>query len=448
MAPLIVILVCLAGALQAQDKPKEFNQAGACSRCHVVSVMEWSLSKHEKAGTGCKSCHGESQGHVLDERNNVKPDRIPRSPAAVTALCVTCHAAGCPKSKETANCENCHHMHALLNPNASKAVQDEQLSKLTAKWEARTRYVAEGEKLVLQSAWKPAAEAFRHALEQYPEDRRAADRLRMCERRLKPELPGFEIAGSDFDSATGLPRQVKVAGSEVAMVLAPGGHFDMGSDALEYARPVHTVWVEPFYLGKFEVTGAQWMAVMGTNPSKSAGRPGAESLPVEQVSWKDCQEFVRRLNAKVPGGGFRLPTEAEWEYAARAGSSGAPSSEELKRRAWFRENSASPKARGQYQEIDAYAPRATGLGQPNAWGFHDMLGNVWEWCSSALRPYPFDARDGRESLSEAGLRVVRGGGFADAAETLDPAVRHGERSDGHYRWNGLRLARSVPDSRP
>jgi formylglycine-generating enzyme required for sulfatase activity len=173
------------------------------------------------------------------------------------------------------------------------------------------------------------------------------------------------------------------------------------------------------------------------------GSRGSGQMPVEQVSWDDCQEFMRRLNVKTPGGGFRLPTEAEWEYAARAGSSSVPSRQELMQSAWYRENAASAAAGRQYLDLDAYAPRRTGAGQPNLWGFHDMLGNVWEWCSSALRPYPFDPHDGREALAGRDLRVVRGGGFADAAETFDPAVRHGESPGRRYRWNGLRLARSL-----
>jgi len=85
-----------------------------------------------------------------------------------------------------------------------------------------------------------------------------------------------------------------------------------------------------------------------------------------------------------------------------------------------------------------------GTKQPNRWGLYDMQGNVSEWCSTLYRPYLYDPKDGRESLTEPGLRVLRGGGFADAAESLDPAARHAERPQRRYRWNGLRLARSVP----
>ena len=103
------------------------------------------------------------------------------------------------------------------------------------------------------------------------------------------------------------------------MVLAPAGECDMGSDDIAGAQPVNTVRVEAFYLGKFELTQAQWKAVMGNDPALHQG----DNLPVERVSWTDCQAFIQKLNARVPGGGFRLPNEAEWEYACRAGSSRA-----------------------------------------------------------------------------------------------------------------------------
>jgi formylglycine-generating enzyme required for sulfatase activity len=145
---------------------------------------------------------------------------------------------------------------------------------------------------------------------------------------------------------------------------------------------------------------------------------------VEQVSWVDAQAFIRKLNEKVPGGGFRLPTEAEWEFAARTGGA-VP----------------GPTVPGQS------SPHPVGKGQPDKLGLYDMLGNVWEWCSSLERPYPFGAADGRESATAPGLRILRGGGFADPQDLLDPAFRHAERPDRRLHYNGLRLARDVPEPR-
>jgi len=198
--------------------------------------------------------------------------------------------------------------------------------------------------------------------------------------------------------------------------------------------------------------------VMGSNPSIHQGPEFAdrERMPVENVSWDECQAFVRTLHERLPGGGFRLPTEAEWEYACRAASPrpgvvGQASSltmdlTTLVRFAWFRDNSARKTDAGAVsQQADTWAPRPVGTKQPNGWGVYDMQGNVSEWCSTLYRPYLYDPKDGRESLTAPGLRVLRGGGFADSAESLDPAARHAERPQRRYRWNGLRLARSVPN---
>jgi len=179
--------------------------------------------------------------------------------------------------------------------------------------------------------------------------------------------------------------------------------------------------VEPFYLGQYELTQAEWKSLMGSNPSAHQGTeyPDADRMPVEQISWEDCQALLRKLNEAVPGAGFRLPTEAEWEYAARAG-------------------------KGTWEAAPWAAPRPVGKEQPNPLGLFDLLGNVWEWSSSLYRPYPYVASDGREELSAPGLRVLRGGGYVEWAAWLDPGARHSERTNRRLRWNGMRLARSVP----
>jgi formylglycine-generating enzyme required for sulfatase activity len=160
---------------------------------------------------------------------------------------------------------------------------------------------------------------------------------------------------------------------------------------LANTQPVHTVSVSPFYLATLEVTKDLWSSVMG-GPVLAAGEA---TKPVGNVSWNDAQEFLRRVNAADPTVHLRLPTEAEWEYAARR------------------------------------PERLQGL-----------LGGVWEWCSSLYRPYPYEAADGRESSSEEGLRVLRGGA-TEPASWITPTTRHGERPGRRLPYNGLRLARSV-----
>jgi formylglycine-generating enzyme required for sulfatase activity len=158
-------------------------------------------------------------------------------------------------------------------------------------------------------------------------------------------------------------------------VLIAAGALQMGSndrEAFNDEKPVHTVRLtQPFYLGKYEVTQSQWQTVMGNNPSHFTPSqfPGDPNRPVENVSWDDVQEFIRRLNAREGGVTYRLPTEAEWEYAARAGTttrwSFGDEESQLSRYAWHGEN-----ADGQTHPV--------GQLRPNPWGLYDMHGNVWE----------------------------------------------------------------------
>jgi len=407
----------------------QFKQAGVCARCHVISVVEWGISRHQKAGTGCVDCHGASLGHVVDERNNVKPDRLPHA-AAIAGLCATCHTAGCPQSKRTDACQSCHHVHALVDPNKPPVTQDERLDQLARKSQVAARHAVEGQRLVKLQRWAQARTEFQSALKEEPGNPIAARLLKVCERRMSPALAGYEIIGKDWDAGTGLAREVRIAELGTRMVLIPGGDADIGSERFATATPVHTVHVESFYLGKYEVTRAEWKALMGEDPSVHKGSSDVDRLPVEHVSWEDAQTFIGKLNQRVAGGGFRLPTEAEWEYAARAGKPADAAA--LQQAAWF---NAPAQASG---------PRPVGSRQPNKLGLFDMQGNVWEWCSSLYRPYPYDSSDGRESLSAPGLRVLRGGGFADSADLLDPALRHAERPQRAMRSNGLRIARTVP----
>ncbi len=158
-------------------------------------------------------------------------------------------------------------------------------------------------------------------------------------------------------------------------VQVPAGQFQMGCSSSDKScgadeKPAHMVKItKPFYLGKFEVTQGQWQALMGGNPSyfneKTVGAKWM-NYPVEQVSWNAVQEFLEKLNAKEPGKKYRLPTEAEWEYAARAGTTDSYQGAAADRAGWSWSNSG-----GTTHEV--------GQLKPNAWGIYDMLGNVWEW---------------------------------------------------------------------
>lgn len=331
MARLSLSVILWTGFTFAQSQPDaHLKQAGVCARCHVISVVEWGMSAHTRAGTDCVACHGVSEGHVIDERNNIKPERMPTG-GAIAGLCSGCHTAGCQKSKNTANCQSCHHIHALVDP---------------------------------RKAPPPAEPALRSRPRKQP------------------------------GSSASMPKLVKVEKLNIDLILVPGGEFDMGSESLAASRPVHTRSVKPFYLARQEVTVGQWNTIMAGQPLS-----GDAAEPARKVSWLDAQAFLRKLNETVPGGGFRLPTEEEWERAARANETG-------------------------------------GL------GLAGMQKGVWEWCSSLAAAYPYDPADGRERPDAPGHRILRGGDFGGLP--LDVALRHTERPDRKLKSNGLRLARSLP----
>ena len=150
---------------------------------------------------------------------------------------------------------------------------------------------------------------------------------------------------------------------------------------------------KPFYLGKYEVTQEQWESVMGNNPSS---RTKGAKLPVTDVSWEDCQEFIKKLNASTKGG-YRLPTEAEWEYACRAGTTTAYS---------YGDSLTKTDA-----NIDGLSISAVGSYKPNSFGLYDIHGNVWEWCEDWYGDYPAGAVTDPKGPAKGEYRVLRGGSF-------------------------------------
>jgi len=233
------------------------------------------------------------------------------------------------------------------------------------------------------------------------------------------------------------------------MVAVKGGTFTMGSFAGEAGRgidegPRRQVRVSDFWIGKFELTQAQWRAVMGANPSKFKG----DDLRVESVSWEEAKEFCRELNARLglsEADGYRLPSEAEWEYAARAGSKtefafGETINPEIVNYDGNNPYGGAPK--GVYRRKTV----AVGsLGVANAWGLFDLHGNVWEWCEddwhSSYNEAPADGRAWVDISSRASGRVNRGGGWSNLAVNCRSAYRlYGAPGYRDY-FLGFRLVR-------
>ncbi|MCR5040284.1 MAG: SUMF1/EgtB/PvdO family nonheme iron enzyme [Bacteroidales bacterium] len=268
-----------------------------------------------------------------------------------------------------------------------------------------------------------------------------------------------------------------VKGVSFTMKLVEGGTFRMGaqktssggqnydSEAYDFESPVHSVTLSGYYMGETEVTQALWKAVMGSNPSHFQG----DSLPVEQVSWNDVQEFIRKLN-QTTGRNFRLPTEAEWEYAARAKTQtslyngevidirGLNNSPNLDRLAWYGGNCGrnytssagcdvangydiSDWSEKQYNDSRG-GTHPVGLKQPNAYGLYDMLGNVWEWCSDMYDDYKSSSQTNPNPQSTGkgySNRVLRGGSWYNIARVCRVSNRLSNDPLSRYYSFGFRL---------
>ena len=197
---------------------------------------------------------------------------------------------------------------------------------------------------------------------------------------------------SGKEEITDLGKDVKLE-----MILIPAGKFVMGSPESEKGRSKgetqHEVTLtKPFYMGKYEVTQEQWEAVMVNNRSFYRG----PKLPVTSVSWENCQEFIKKLNAKTSGG-YRLPTEAEWEYSCRAGTTTAYSYGDS-----ITKNDSN---------VEGLSTKVVGSYKPNAFGLYDMHGNVWEWCEDWKVDYPKEAVIDPKGPEAGKNRVLRGGSF-------------------------------------
>lgn len=247
-------------------------------------------------------------------------------------------------------------------------------------------------------------------------------------------MPAFVWAQQQPDSVT-----ITVEGVSFKMICVQGGTFTMGatseqgSDAYDDEQPVHKVTLSTYYIGETEVTQELWKAVMGNNPSHFVSL----NHPVEEVSWDDCQKFIIKLN-QLTGKNFRLPTEAEWEFAARGGMKSVgyrySGSNDIHDVAWFADNA--------YLKSDNspdYGTHDVKTQIPNELGIYDMSGNVWEWCSDWYGNYSSASRTNPQGASAYSYRVVRGGSWYSNAKYCRSSCRG--ISSPSYRFSilGFRL---------
>jgi formylglycine-generating enzyme required for sulfatase activity len=242
---------------------------------------------------------------------------------------------------------------------------------------------------------------------------------------------------------TNAPSPGPVAGSpwtlrlpnNAALEMLPvaAGSFTMGSETGDGdEKPVHNVEItKPYWLGKYEVTQAQWAAVMRTSPSYFKGA----QFPVEQVSWHDAVEYCAKLTnqeraaGRLPAGyRYTLPTEAQWEYTCRAGTTGNyGGSGNLNEMGWYGDNSGNKT-------------HDVGGKSPNAWGFYDMHGNVWEWCADRKGSYPSGSVTDPTGPNAGSLRVLRGGSWIRSSHYCRSAYRYFDDPGGRYYNLGFRVA--------
>jgi formylglycine-generating enzyme required for sulfatase activity len=221
-------------------------------------------------------------------------------------------------------------------------------------------------------------------------------------------------------------------GTSFDLIFVEGCTFTMGNDASRYddEKPAHPVTVPDFYLGRYPVTQGLWQAVMGENPSYFKGM----NRPVEQVSWDDTQVFLEKLN-ELTGKTYRLPSEAEWDYAARGGNQSKgfvyAGSNKLKEVGWYYQNS-----HGETKPV--------GMKFPNELGLYDMSGNVWEWCADVWHDnYKGAPKDGSAWLEggEQNWRVVRGGSWLYYDFYCRVSYRNDYLADFRFNYIGFRFAR-------
>lgn len=266
----------------------------------------------------------------------------------------------------------------------------------------------------------------------------AEQRAMEAAKKEQERLAEIEKQRKEKEKFNSLPKPIQDLLNN--MVRVQGGDFTMGSNEGDDEKPPHTVTLSSFNIGKYEVTQAQWQAVMGSNPShfKDCG----SRCPVEKVSWNDVQEFIKKLN-RMTGKTFRLPSEAEWEYAARGRRSDGykyAGSDNIESVAWYTKNSYDKG-----KSHPDYGTHTVGTKSPNELGLYDMSGNVWEWCSDWYDEnyYKNSPRNNPQGPSSTqSFRVLRGGSWSHYYYDCRVANRLRVQPSDSYTLVGFRLAQT------
>ena len=241
-----------------------------------------------------------------------------------------------------------------------------------------------------------------------------------------PSNPAEDPSNPAEDPSAPDSLEFTVDGVSFKMIKVEGGTFQMGSEnGYDSEKPVHSVTLSGYYIGETEVTRELWKAVMGSNPSEFEG----DNLPVEKVSWDDCQEFISKLNQKT-GRRFALPTEAQWEFASRGGNksqgyeySGSNNIDDV---AWYLDNSSEQT-------------HPVGTKMSNELGLYDMSGNVFEWCADWYGSYSSSSQTDPVGPSTGSYRVLRGGSWYFNASYCRSTIRGSGNPGIRYDSCGFRL---------
>jgi formylglycine-generating enzyme required for sulfatase activity len=326
-----------------------------------------------------------------------------------------------------------------MGEDSSKRISPVLIEQLTAKGrrqeQERIRQVKAAEQRAEVERRRQAKEVESERLRLAEETRRAAEEAE----RLRPAQVALMLKAlkqQGIEPGNGKPFRDCPDCPE--MVLIPHGSFDMGSNNDDWSeKPAHRVSiVKPFALGKTEVTQRQWKAIMGNNPSRFS--ECGDDCPVEKVSWYDIQEFIRKLNAST-GKQYRLPTEAEWEYACRAGEQQQYcGSDDINLVAWYDKNSGA----GMFSKGHTHPVAKK---QANPFGLYDMNGNVWEWMEDSYHEsYDKAPSDGSQWAGDGATRVLRGGSWNSNPRGTRVTFRGGVEPSTRYNDIGFRLARMLP----